>query len=156
VTEAGTHAADFHGVFGWGRSYPEYTISNASLTDVTSLVNSKGLINTSPKEVSNMQYSVIQAYYAVQPLERELAAWSSNPQTIFQNGSVAVDHFSAVGAKVITDFIEDYVLLDDITELFQQVGNNLWEDSVEIPGATYWTAGLLDKFQAKYGVCIRP
>jgi hypothetical protein len=94
----------------------------------------------------------VQAYYAVQPLERELAAWSSNPQTIFQNGSVAMDHFSAVGAKTITDFMEDYVLLDGVQELFRQVGKNLWEDSVEIPGDTYWTPGLLDKYQAKHGV----
>lgn len=65
---------------------------------------------------------------------------------------MAVDHFSAVGAKIITDFIEDYVLLDGVKELFQQVGKNLWEDSVEIGGDTYWTPGLLDKFQAKYGV----
>ncbi|KAM3071256.1 hypothetical protein ACMFMF_007729 [Clarireedia jacksonii] len=151
VTEVGTDAADFHGAFGWGSSYPEYTISNASLTDMTSLVNLKGFININSKKASNVLYYVIQAYYVVQPLERELAAWSSNPKTIFQNGSVAIDHFSAVGAKVITDFMEDYVLLDGITELFQQEGKNLWEDSVEIPDATYWTPGLLEKFQAKYG-----
>lgn len=152
VTNVGTYPADFHGAFGWERSYPAYTISNASLTDVTGLVDSKGSIKTEPTEAPDAQYYVIQAYYAVQPLERELAAWKSNPQTIFQNGSVAVDHFSAVGAKIITDFIEDYVLLDGVKELFQQVGKNLWEDSVEIGGDTYWTPGLLDKFQAKYGV----
>lgn len=65
---------------------------------------------------------------------------------------MAVDHFSAVGPKVITDFMEDYVLLDGVKELFQQVGKNLWEDSVEISGDTYWTPGLLDKFKAKHGV----
>ncbi|KFY14470.1 hypothetical protein V492_02598 [Pseudogymnoascus sp. VKM F-4246] len=124
--------------------------------DVTSLVDSSGYIKTHPTEVPDAQYYVIQAYYAVQPLERELAAWSSDPQTIFQNGSVAVDHFSAVGAKVITDFMGDYVLLDGVKELFQQVGKNLWEDSLEISGDTYWTPGLLDKFKTKYGYSLRP
>lgn len=65
---------------------------------------------------------------------------------------MAVDHCSAVGAKVITDFMEDYVLLDGVKELFQQVGKNLWEDSVEISGDTYWTPDILDKFKARYGV----
>jgi hypothetical protein len=152
VTNVGTHPAEFHGAFGWGKPYPMYTVSNASLADVTSLVDSKGYIKVSPKEVPDAQYYVIQAYYAVQPLGRELAAWTSNPQTIFQNGSVAVDHFSAVGAKVITDFMENYVLLDGVKELFQLVGKNLWEDSVEISGELYWTPDLLAKFKAKYGV----
>jgi len=137
VTNVGTHPAEFHGAFGWGKPYPMYTVSNASLADVTSLVDSKGFIKVSPKEVPDAQYYVIQAYYAVQPLGRELAAWTSNPQTIFQNGSVAVDHFSAV---------------DGVKELFQLVGKNLWEDSVEISGELYWTPDLLAKFKAKYGV----
>ncbi|OBT85026.1 hypothetical protein VE02_04996 [Pseudogymnoascus sp. 03VT05] len=102
VTNVGTHSADFHGPFGWGKSYPAYTISNASLTDVTSLVDSKGFIETIPIQTADAQCYVIQAYYSVQPLE------------------LAVDHFSAVGAKVITDFMEDYVLLDGVKELFQQ------------------------------------
>lgn len=48
--------------------------------------------------------------------------------------------------------MEDYVLLDGVKELFQQVGKNLWEDSVEISGDTYWTPDILDKFKARYGV----
>ncbi|KAL5354447.1 hypothetical protein ACLOAV_000536 [Pseudogymnoascus australis] len=122
VTNVGTHPADFHGAFGWGRS----------------LVDSTGFIETNPIQTSDAQYYVIRAYYAVQPLE------------------LAVDHFSAVGPKVITDFMEDYVLLDGVKELFQQVGKNLWEDSVEISGDTYWTPGLLDKFKAKHGYSYAP
>lgn len=122
------------------------------MADVTSLVDSKGFIKVSPKELLDAQYYVIQAYYAVQPLGRELTAWTSNRQTIFQNGSITVDHFSAVGAKVITDFMEDYVLLNRVKKLFQQVGKSLWEDSVEISGELYWISDLLAKFKAKYGV----
>ncbi|KAL4870900.1 hypothetical protein BDV12DRAFT_207278 [Aspergillus spectabilis] len=139
VTNVGTNPPDFHGAFGWGRSYPAYTISNGTLADVTDLIDSKGFIEISPKTIPNAQYYVVQAYYA---------------RPYFQNGSVAVDHFSAVGAEVITDFMEDYVLLDGVQELFRQVGKNLWEDSVEISGDTCWTPGLLDKFQAKYGVIL--
>jgi outer membrane receptor for ferrienterochelin and colicin len=146
----------WHDPFGWGRSYPQYTIPNQSLTDVTDLVQDNGTITVSSRELSNAQYYSLQAYYTAQPLGRELAAWSNNPTTIFQNGSVAVDHFSTTGAKVITDFLEDYVLDEETVQLFQEVGRYFWEDSVEIDGKMYWTPGLRDIFHEKYGVRYSP
>lgn len=53
------------------------------------------------------------------PISMARLAGEDRIPPIFQNGSVAVDHFSAVGAKVLTDFMEDYVLLDGVKELFQ-------------------------------------
>ncbi|RDI87076.1 hypothetical protein Vi05172_g2907 [Venturia inaequalis] len=82
-------------------------------------------------------------------------AWSARPQNIFQNGSVAVDHFSAAGAKVITDFLEDYVLDDESKQLFKDVGHLFWEDSVEIDGDLYWTPGLEKKFLEMYKYDLR-
>lgn len=150
ISKAG---ADFHGPFGWGKTYPEYTISEASLTDVTNLgEKSNGTITVTLQRVPNAQYYVLEAYYAIQPLGRELGPWSTNPSSIFQNGSVATDHFSATGAKVITDFLEDYVLDEEIKTLFKEVGRYFWEDSVEISAGLYWTPGLEQQFQQRYQV----
>jgi hypothetical protein len=45
-----------------------------------------------------------------------------NPQNFIQNGSFAVDHFSARGATGTTDFLEEYVLVNGVRELLQEVG----------------------------------
>ena len=46
-----------------------------------------------------------------------------DPQNFLQNGSFAVDHFSTLGAKVTTDFLEQYVLVNGVKELMEEVGN---------------------------------
>ncbi|TID14360.1 hypothetical protein E6O75_ATG09439 [Venturia nashicola] len=138
------------GPFGTGKSFPAYTISNASLTDVTILVQANGTISVTPVQVPGAQYYGLSAFYTRQLLGREVKAWSAKPQNIFQNGSVAVDHFSAAGAKVITDFLEDYVLDDESKQLFKDVGHLFWEDSVEIDGDLYWTPGLEKQFLEMY------
>lgn len=86
-----------------------------------------------------------------QPLGREIIA-NSHPSSFLGNGSLYTDHFSAAGAKVITDFLEEYIFIGGAKELIQQVGHYLWEDSVEIPSAVYWTPGLEDQFKAQHGV----
>jgi hypothetical protein len=143
---------DFHGPFGWGKTYPEYTISNASLTDVRSLVQANGAIAVNVTSVPDAQYYELQAFYLRQPLSRENSPWSSTPKTIFANGTIAADHFSVAGAKLITDFLEQHVLDDETRALFGEVGNYLWEDSVEIDGYLYWTPGLEDEFFQTYDV----
>lgn len=113
-----------------------------------------GTISVTPVQVPGAQYYGLSAFYTRQLLGREVKAWSARPQNIFQNGSVAVDHFSAAGAKVITDFLEDYVLDDESKQLFKDVGHLFWEDSVEIDGDLYWTPGLEKKFLEMYKVRI--
>lgn len=158
VVNVSTGGPAFHGPFGWGKTYPVYTISNASLTDITSLVQPNGSIVVRPTLVSDARYYLIQAFYATQPLVREVEPWSATPKTIFQNGSLATDHLSARGAKLITDFLEDYVLDDESKTLFKEVGGYFWEDSVEIDSYLYWTPGLHQMFQERYkvGACSLP
>lgn len=101
-------------------------------------------------------YYVIQSWYKNQPLSGEIIAANSEPQSILEGGSLYVDHFSATGGKVITDFLEEYVLVDGVRELLQEVGHYMWEDSVEIEDATFWTPGLDKIFEEQHGVSSPP
>lgn len=61
--------------------------------------------------------------------ERLTGAKNLDPQknasrNIFDNGCYIVDHFDPRGARVITKFWEDYVLVDGIKDLLQEVGNS--------------------------------
>lgn len=152
MVNTSTAGPEFHGPFGWGRTYPEYTIDNATLADVTDLVQEDGTITVDPTLVPTAQRYLLQAYYAGHSYSREVQPWSASPKTIFQNGSLATDHFSASGAKVITDFLEEYVLDDESKDLFREVGHYFWEDSVEIEGRLYWTPGLEERFQREFKV----
>ncbi|ETS76560.1 hypothetical protein PFICI_11947 [Pestalotiopsis fici W106-1] len=141
--------------FGRYGSYTRSTISNDSLTEVTDLVATDGTIDVSPVPVAGAESYVLQAWYMYQPLGREIIA-NSHPSTFLGNGSLYADHFSATGAKVITDFLEEYIFIDGAKELIQQVGHYLWEDSVEIPAPVYWTPGLEKQFKAQHGYSIVP
>jgi hypothetical protein len=103
--------------------------------------------------------------------------------TIIANGSWTVDHFSAAGAKITTDFFEQHVLDDtDTAGLIRAVGSYgkssrqygphhsvsqepdwmqlltwalaAWEDSMEHLATLYWTPGLLDDFEKARGYSL--
>ncbi|KAB5528055.1 hypothetical protein GE09DRAFT_1064745 [Coniochaeta sp. 2T2.1] len=73
------------------------------------------------------------------------------------NGSLtwappAVDHFSAAGAKKMTNFWDQYLFDDDeIRELLKKAGKYSWEDSMEMMASLWWTPGFLDRFQKSRG-----
>lgn len=96
-------------------------MTETSLQDITSQV-SGGTLNLTFPANSTAQGFLVYASYAVQPLVRSGAA-GPDPQTVIQNGSFAVDHFSPVGAKVTTDFLEQFVLINGAKELIEEVGN---------------------------------
>lgn len=97
------------------------TIAESSLDDITDSVTSNGTISvTFPADSDAVRYVVFAAYYALSGVRACVPGW--NPQNFIQNGSSAVDHFSIRGAKVTTDFLEEYVLIDRVKELFQQIG----------------------------------
>lgn len=82
VTNVGTHPADFHGAFGWGKSYPAYTISNASLTDVTSLVDSKGFIETNPIQTPDAQYKSSCSFQGQDNLSGPIKPYQCTPGSV--------------------------------------------------------------------------
>lgn len=98
-----------------------YTVTESSLQDITSQVIGGSLNITFPAN-STAEGFLVYASYAVQPLVRSGAA-GPDPQTFIQNGSFSVDHFSPVGAKVTTDFLEQFVLINGAKELLEEVGN---------------------------------
>jgi hypothetical protein len=122
-----------------------YTISSQSLTDVTDLVSNGTLsIHTNG--------TVLHASYARKSFARAAASVTSLPQDLLSNGSFTVDHFSQAGAKLTTAFLEKFVFIDGIRELMTEVGNYVWEDSVEIPSLVFWTPELESEFESQHGV----
>jgi hypothetical protein len=132
----------------------QYTISADSLTDVTSLVQN-GSISLNVLASNSDSYHLLYASYYAKSFDRSCIASSSDPQNILQNGSFVVDHFSTKGAQTTTQFLENNIFNDDsLKDLMKQVGNYLFEDSVEITSDAYWTPNFTIAFQAKHGVCI--
>lgn len=81
-----------------------------------------------------VEYYLVACYYS-KSYTRACVASSPGPQNILQNGSFAVDHFSPVGAQLTTRFLEQHIFIDGIGDLIREVGNYIWEDSVEVPSA---------------------
>ncbi|KAM0138973.1 hypothetical protein ACHAO1_003305 [Botrytis cinerea] len=148
-----------------------WNISADSLNDVTSRVRPDGTISLEfPQHQTAKEYFLWASYFKLS--SDRAAIPGSSPQNFLQNGSFAVDHFSTRGAKVTTDFLEKYVLINGVKELFQQVGkystfnksilNQLypdlnmlvWEDSVEIKSSLYWTPDLAITFKEMHGYDI--
>ncbi|GFF56219.1 hypothetical protein IFM58399_10263 [Aspergillus lentulus] len=89
--------------------------------------------------------------------------------TVIGNGSWTVDHFDAIGARLITDFWDQHILSDEQTLTFlQDVGQYgtvssfvlhknatddfvAWEDSMEMLSSLYWTPSLLSRFEQDRG-----
>ncbi|KAK5096104.1 hypothetical protein LTS08_007710 [Lithohypha guttulata] len=133
-----------------------HTIISSSIGDVSAQVHPDGFINvTAPAGQGALEYYLMASYYS-RSYERACIASSSDPQNILQNGSFAVDHFSSVRAQLTIDFLEQYVLVDGIETLMREVGNYIWEDSVEIPSHVYWTPKLSSVFQETHGYRIEP
>ncbi|KAM0542093.1 hypothetical protein ACHAPJ_012956 [Fusarium lateritium] len=132
----------------------QYTLASSSLADVSDLIQSNGSITvTAPVADGASSYFLMASYYS-RSYERACIPSNNDPQNILQNGSFAVDHFSPVGAQLTTRFLQEHILTDGIDELMREVGNYVWEDSVEIPGVVYWTPGLVEAFRGDHGYSI--
>lgn len=142
-------------------SRTQYTLSATSLTDVTDQVDDSGQLHldfpsTNSTGDSHIIFAVYlyKSYYRAQQGPLEMKGPQSKPESYINNGSWAVDHFSALGARVMTKFWEEHILNNSTKELLQQVGNYGWEDSVEIQANVYWTKNLSSIFedQHKYSI----
>ncbi|KAH9211658.1 hypothetical protein DL95DRAFT_254713, partial [Leptodontidium sp. 2 PMI_412] len=133
----------------------EHYVEADSIHDVTHLVNSSGTLslNFPVSGTGNLTRHVVYASY-YQLSGARACIPGKQPQSFLQNGSFAVDHFSPEGAKATTDFLEKYVLVNGVRELMQETGKYIWEDSVEVPSALYWTPQLSKTFKSmhKYSV----
>lgn len=71
--------------------------------------------------------------------------------------SWVVDHFSAAGARAVTDLWEERILNPELRSLLADAGGYLFEDSLEIEtDATIWTPRMLEEFRARAGYDLLP
>jgi hypothetical protein len=152
------------GLFGVSPSAAGYRIQNTlatdSLQDVTAQVGSDGAVSL-PVDQSQAGNWTLFGFYLTHSELREqespllLKGPQSVPRTLPQNGSWIVDHFSALGAQTTISFWENYLLNDSTTKsLLLDVGNYLWEDSVEIAPTIYWTRYVPLNFSTNRGYSI--
>ncbi|KAK5033113.1 hypothetical protein LTR13_007078 [Exophiala sideris] len=138
----------------------QITLSEASLTDVTDQVDANGRLsvtfNASASGINNTIFAVylIHSDYRAQDGPEDLGGPQTPAQSFIQNGSWAADHFSALGARTIANYWEQYILVNGTKELLMDVGNYGWEDSVEIDANVYWTQNFSSLFQADHGYSL--
>ena len=116
----------------------QVTLAAESLEDVTHHAREDGTIELQFEDNKQGLFYQVFAFYLVREHYRNEAYPPSmlGPQTVpkdfVHNGSWTVDHFSACGARVMTDFWEKYLLTGGTQEILEQVGNYGWEDSIEM------------------------
>jgi hypothetical protein len=138
------------------------TLRTNSLEDVTNKVSLSGhlTVNFTKDQSGSVIEHMLMAVYLVRSNERAqqppgaLTGPQTAPKTWIQNGSWTVDHFSAKGAQVVTDFWDKYMLTGPIKNLIKKVGNYFWEDSIEINPNIYWTPELPEVFETRRGYSI--
>jgi hypothetical protein len=71
--------------------------------------------------------------------------------------SYVIDHFSKTGTTALTDFWDQHILTPQVKGLIHDVGNSLFEDSLELETkATLWTPDFADAFQQQMGYSLKP
>ncbi len=99
-------------------------LEDGTLSELTDSVSPDGLLTHAFPSATDGQSYRLFAFYQKHTLTRNLAQPKPITKTIFDNGSFTVDHYSARGAKTVTDFWERYILINGTKELLMQVGNS--------------------------------
>ncbi|GAD98073.1 RING zinc finger protein [Paecilomyces variotii No. 5] len=132
--------------------YSHVQLDPQSAVDLTANVTANGSLSFIPPE-RNSSWRVF-SFWEKYTNQRSCDG-VRNPANIVANGSWTVDHFSAAGAKVTTDFFDNHINDDsEVAELISQVGNYAWEDSMEIMATLYWTPGFLERFEKARGYSL--
>ncbi|CEJ56712.1 hypothetical protein PMG11_02911 [Penicillium brasilianum] len=134
-------------------SYLSLVLKSGTLVDWAKNVSSTG--HVSLKFSTGASHRLF-AFYQFLSHEKNLEYSSGNAESIWDNGSYVVDHYSAKGAQVVAKFWERYILPDGVKDLLKEVGNYGWEDSVEIRSNISWTPSLPEIFQSKHGYDLKP
>ncbi|KAL2835883.1 hypothetical protein BJX68DRAFT_273689 [Aspergillus pseudodeflectus] len=125
-----------------------------NLTDQVAAV-SRSLTWTAPETVPGATWQIM-AWYERHTNQRSIDG-GPEAQTYVQNGSWIVDHFSAAGARRMTDFFDTHVVPEQSDrDLLAAVGKYAWEDSMEMHSTVWWTRGFDSDFLHALGYDIRP
>ncbi|KAI8624411.1 hypothetical protein F5Y19DRAFT_491053 [Xylariaceae sp. FL1651] len=126
-------------------------LDESSLIDLTDLTSVGKLKWTAPEGTGTW---VIFGIYERNTLQRESVS-VGNATTFIGNGSWKVDHYSALGAKKVTDFWDNYIFSDSrISDLIPLTRSYVWEDSIEMQAALFWTPDLASKFEEIHGYSV--
>lgn len=107
-------------IFGSSQSsYLSLVVKNGTLVDRTQNVSSTG--HLSLKLPAGSSYRLF-AFYQSLTREKNLD-YNGNGETIWDNGSYVVDHYSPQGAEVVAKFWEKYILPGGVKGLLMEVGN---------------------------------
>ena len=130
----------------------QYTLAAGSLQDVTDQVNSEGHLavkfDNQTEGIHNAVFALylVHSHWRAQDGPLDVGGPQTPAHSIAENGSWAVDHFAALGAKTMTQFWEQHILQNGTKELLMEVGNYGWEDSIEIQSNIYYTKDLQKSF----------
>ncbi|KAL3482790.1 hypothetical protein BJX62DRAFT_231439 [Aspergillus germanicus] len=104
--------------------YLSLVLDHESMTDITDQVSEDGQLSVafSTSSAGAVGHRVF-AYYQKRTLHKNLEFQNNATATIWENGSYAVDHYSAGGAQTVIDFWEKYILVDGIKDLVMEAGN---------------------------------
>ncbi|CAH0025578.1 unnamed protein product [Clonostachys rhizophaga] len=169
-TRFGANVTEFDGALkGWGTGPLEAVVLAGSrkggnakvlavntLQDITELVSKDGHLKIDlpePEDYNYILFSVylIHSHFMAQSSPQLMKGPQSKPESWIQNGSWAVDHYSANGAKMAARFWEENMLTDGVLDLVREVGNYAWEDSMEIRQKVRWTKGFLGRYKKDHG-----
>lgn len=101
--------------------YLQLILKNGTLKEWKQHVSSAGHVSLKlPAAQSPYRLFV---FYQFQIHEKNLDYSANVSETIFDNGSYTVDHFSARGAHTTTTFWEEHLLKDGVQELLMNVGH---------------------------------
>lgn len=70
-------------------------------------------------------------------------------------GTPYADHFSAAGARALTDYWDEHVFTPQVQALVDDVGDELFEDSLHLQAFHLWTPDLLTEFERRRGYSLR-
>jgi len=140
----------------------QIVLDEDSFIDLAPFVSEGSLKWTAPEGNSTWRIFSFWEHYTNQ----RSSVGGVDADTVLANGSWTVDHFSKTGAKRVTDFWDENILMhNEILNLLNSVGkygrqflaatmghtlilnNSAWEDSIEMLAALYWTPGLLQRFE---------
>jgi hypothetical protein len=103
--------------------YSRLVLKHDTLTDRTLEVSPSGHLSLSITPSPRGTHHHLFAFYQRLTHGKNLEFHSDASETIFDNGSYKVDHFSAKGAEVVIKFWEDHILDDRTKALLAEVGH---------------------------------
>ncbi len=148
VLEA-VHAARISG----STSASPLVIEQATLTNVTAKVSGGVLTWTAP---SGGSWVIIASWSRGTGMIERQAYYEGYFYNFTVPQSYVVDHFGAAGGNAIVQWWEQDLLTAETRALFQQVGGNFFEDSLEFLTELHWTPKMLGEFRSRRGYPLTP